>query len=106
LNSDNQSCEACHSFFSKLKRQTPCGPCEKPYLDPSNYSAWELFQELTSQARSGGMAGILGFDLNVLPVMFRFHGIPEEEWFCYYYKLARTWAVASKIWNKPKEKKS
>jgi len=52
------------------------------------------------------MAGILGFDLNVLPVMFRFHGIPEEEWFCYYYKLARTWAVASKIWNKPKEKKS
>ncbi len=99
------SCEQCASYFKKKRLPTPCGPCKKVYLLPTNEDVWAIFLELTSQARVGGFGGVFGFEYTALPIVFQLHCVPEEYWHEYYIKLHRTWVVAMKHWNKKEEKK-
>jgi Phage related hypothetical protein (DUF1799) len=83
---------------------TPCGPCKKPVLASANHVAWEVFQEMSSQARVAGLGGVIGFDYQSLPFVFGIHQIGSEHWYETYLKLLRVWAVAMKHWNKKEEK--
>ena len=48
-------------------------------LWPENVLPLNVFASLGTQWRVG-MAGPIGLDYNVLPTVFRLHGIPRAEW--------------------------
>lgn len=86
-----------------MKRDTPCGGCPKPMLDPENVEVWKVFELIHSQARVAGMGGFISFDFAALPVVLRALFIPESEWVFILEKLAVIQQKAQQYWNEKKE---
>jgi len=50
---------------------------EFPELDPENYPAWRLYQQVEDQVRIG--MDVVGLDYTVLPAVFAIYQIPPSE---------------------------
>jgi len=75
-------------------------------LAPNNELAWEIFLDFSSQVRTGGFGGIIGFDLNALKFLFEAYEIPVCDWMIMIKKIQTVAIEAQKIWNRKAELKS
>lgn len=57
-----------------------CGICEKPDLLPCNEVVWDVFCTMTTQVRSAGLAGFVGYDFAALPVVLTAFEVPQTQW--------------------------
>ena len=86
--------EPQHDGFVAVDQRYDCGQCvtaharrfEFPVLDPENVTAWTIFHEIADQVRIG--MDVVGLDYGVLPVVFGFHRVPEDEQLLLYQKIA------------------
>lgn len=72
-------------------------------LLPSNEWVWEIFASISTQIRSGGMGGFIGFDYTALHFILRVKDVPESLWPYALEKLEILALVASKFWNKQQD---
>ena len=86
-----------------MKKPLPCGECTKPILESANYPVWELFQDISSQARIAGLGGFVGYDYSGLETLLRIHHFPEEDWFLVLDKLRAITSVTQKIVKRQQE---
>jgi hypothetical protein len=63
-------------------------------------TAWEVFELISTQPRTGGMGGFLGFDYSALPVILDSKRIPKYEWPFILDKLNIISNIAVRFWNK------
>lgn len=49
------------------------------WLFPENQQAWDLFEAVRTQWRTG-MAGPTGLDYQVIPTVLQLRGIPRRQW--------------------------
>ncbi len=105
MNTANVSCEQCYGLYAGAAGQgkPPCGPCPKPLLDPENEWLWEVFVSLSTQPRSAGMGGFIGFDYAAFQFILRMKQIPESLWPFAFEVIEALTRVASKYWNESKD---
>lgn len=86
--------------FSCQGKETPCYTCPKPFLDEGNIETWEVFQLLSTQIRTGGLGGFIGFDYAALSAIFEAKQVPIYEREFVLDKIRLLTEVASKYLNK------